>query len=160
MPFPYTNAQSVSRLVANGVSSTVGGFLGNLPTGQYNVFSVPGVVDVSGMEFSMGLRLGGLSGTPGLSGATDSASSATMTFSDGGPTGDATGAAALFTAITDTAGFVARVPRDVAGTSSTDLDADDWVNWHLTINPNTTDAGAAMVDLVVAYIYGKPGAIN
>ena len=141
-------------------AQTPDGIIEGLNTGQYNLFSVPGVVDVSGMEFSIGQRSTSLSATPGIAASTDVASSPTFTFSDGGPTGDATGAAVLFTAVTSTTAWVARVPKDIAGTSTTDLDADDWVNFRVTIQPGTSDAEAAQVDLAIAYIYGKPGSIN
>jgi hypothetical protein len=156
--FPTLNAFSVSRLVAKTGISTATGFGNRLSTGQFNLFSVPGVVDVSGMEFSMGVAYDSTGNTPGLVASTNSASSTTVTFSDGGPTGDATAAHSLFTAISATTAWTTHVPRDVTGTSATDLDADDWVNFRVTVE-STTVSGANAFDLAVAYVYGKPGSI-
>lgn len=159
MGFPSNNANSVSRLVSRGTVSTLTGITEMLATGQYNLFSVPAVVDVSGMEFSVGASIDGSSGTPGL--AAQTASSQTVAFHDGGGSGDNSTTQRLFdpTNLTSTTAWTAKVPRDQAGTSSTDLDADDWVNFLVSVNP-TTIVGAAAFDVTVNYVYGKPGAIN
>ncbi len=159
MSFPYMNAMSVSRaVVGKPPQSTVTMF--ELASGQYNLFSVPGVVDVSAMEFDLGARYG--AGTGAAFGITTAAATAEVNASDGGPSGDATTVAALFSLITNTVttGFtLANKPQGVAGTSTTDLDADDWVNLHLNTG---SSAGTALgsIDVGVAFIYGKPAGIN
>ena len=159
MSFPYMHAMSVSRLLTqvhnNAVTST-----SFLTTGQHNLFSVPGVVDVSGMEFSMSPSAN--ANTTVTRVVASAASTAVVTFSDGGATGDATGAAVLFSqdnmSNSLTGGFPANTPIDAAGSSTTDLDADDWVNFRVV--QNATGALLGGVNAAVNYIYGKPGALN
>ena len=159
MSFPYMNAQEVARLFWSPASASADPHL-QMQSGQYNMFSVPSVVDVSAMEFSIAVEwdatIGNARGSASGDGVVE------LGASDGGPTGDATTVALLFADISDSASlaiFAANIPADVAGTSTTDLDADDWVNIHVnTAVSGTTGAGAA--DYNVAYIYGKPGGIN
>jgi hypothetical protein len=158
MSFPAMNAQSVAKRFSGATGPSTTTVLAYLPTGPHNIISVPGVVDVSGMEMSFGVAFDSL-GVAGLGASTADASLLSVTLADGGPTGDATTTAVLATAITSSAAFVDTVPRDVAGTSATDLDADDWVNFQVTAQP-TTVAGGGAIDVNFAYIYGKPGAIN
>jgi len=154
--FPSMNAKSVTRPVLEGGVLTTTGFF-DLASGPHNMISVPAVVDVSGLEFSIAVVANNLSAGGGLEAGT--ASAVSVTFSDGGATGDNTTVSALFTAITSTVAFSDTVPRDVTGTSSTDLDADDWVNFHVTGVTSTT--GLIGVGLAnVNYIYGKPGGIS
>ena len=47
-------------------------------------------------------------------------------------------------------------PRKAAGTTTTDLDADDFVNLVTT----TAGTAASGYTAMVAYIYGKPAGIN
>lgn len=159
MSFPYMNAMSVSRLLT-GVQAAAASTVNFLTTGQHNLFSVPGVVDVSGMEFSMSPS--NLANTAGTRVVASAASTAVVTFSDGGATGDATGAAVLFSqdnmSNSLTGGFPTNSPIDAAGSSTTDLDADDWVNFRVV--QNATGALLGGVNAAVSYIYGKPGAIN
>jgi hypothetical protein len=159
MSFPYMNAMSVSRLLTQTYSNDNPTSHSMLTTGQHNLFSVPGVVDVSAMEFSMSLSA--LASTLLTRVLASAASTAVVTFSDGGATGDATGAAVLFSqdsmSNSLTSGFEANVPLDVTGTSSTDLDADDWVNFRVVQNATGLIGG---VNAVASYIYGKPGGIN
>ena len=163
MAFPVMNAQVVSRLVGDGnINNTVNHYVKELTTGQHNLFSVPAVVEVSGMEFSLGVVSSATDGSKGLASETG-ASAFKPVMSDGGPTGDATGAAVLFgdeSSLSATGGaYAANVSKDVTGTSTTDLDADDWVNLRVTINGATVD-GAGNVNTQVSYVYGKPGAIS
>jgi hypothetical protein len=161
--FPTQNAMSVSRyLIQAGPVVAMSVSLHQLQSGQYNLFSVPAVVDVSGMEFSVGVALDASSGgTPGLAVATADGSRTLIAFQDGGPTGDATGNAVLHELVSNTASaWVANVPRDVTGTSTTDLDADDWVNILMTDTGGNGATAVGALELTVAYIYGKPGVIN
>ncbi len=157
MSFPTMNAQSVAKRFAAATAPTASGVLGNMPTGPHNIISVPGVIDVSGMEYSFGVAFDS-AGAAGLGASTADASRFQVALADGGASGDVTTTAVLATAITSTTAFVDTVPRDVTGTSATDLDADDWVNLQITAQP-TTVAGAGTIDVAVAYIYGKPGSI-
>lgn len=161
MAFPTMNALSVARLMTRGTVGTTSGIVESLPTLPHNIFSVPAVVDVSGMEFSVGALADASSGTPGFAAATNEASALQITFSDGGATGDATGRAVLFAAtdMTNTVEFEARAPHDNTGTSATDLDADDWVNFWVRQQATST-AAMAQFDVEVSYVYGKPGAIS
>lgn len=159
MSFPAMNAMQAMRYIATGRASTTTGFAPNVPTGPINVMSVPAVVDVSGMEWSIVLESDAASGTPTLEASTADASRLTVTLTDGGPTGDNTAVAVLATAISNTAAFGDTVPRDMTGSSTTDLDADDWVNFSVTLNP-TTVPGMGTGYINVQFIYGKPAAIN
>jgi hypothetical protein len=156
MSFPSMNAKSVAVLVTTPATGVA---IGAVATGPHNMFSVPAPVDVSGMEWSLSVVVDSVSGVLGLGASTVTASSLQVTLADGGPTGDATVTAILATDITSTVAFVDTVPRDVTGTSTTDLDADDWVNLQITNQP-TTVPGAGMIHVNTNYIYGVPGAIN
>jgi hypothetical protein len=156
MAFPAMNAKTVSMEVTGFTQSTI---IANftLASGQYNLFSVPGVVDVSAIEASIGALYS--AGT--TRGAVTAAATIEVNLSDGGPSGDATTVAALYAIDTNTvtASFASNVPVDSTGTSTTDLDADDWVNLHvLTGSTGTTAIGIAQV--TVGYVYGKPAVIN
>ena len=159
MSFPYMNAMSVSRLLTQTYSNDNPTSHSMLTTGQHNLFSVPGVVDVSAMEFSM--LLSALASTLLTRVLASAASTAVVTFSDGGAAGDATAAAVLFSqdsmSNSLTNAFLHNIPVDATGTSSTDLDADDWVNFRVVQNATSLIGG---VNAVASYIYGKPGGIN
>jgi hypothetical protein len=158
MSFPYMNSMQQSRLFWSPASASADPHL-QMQSGQYNFASVPGVVDVSAMEFSIAVEWDAT--IANARGLVTGASVAELGASDGGPTGDATTVSALFADLTNavTARWLANVPVDVAGTSTTDLDADDWVNIHVnTAVSGTTGAGAA--DYSMSYIYGKPAGIN
>lgn len=138
MSFPSSNAISHGH-------HNVGAVAGDANTW----FKVPAVVDASGMEFTFALS---------TTKAAASASVFTVTVNDGGTTG--TGASALFTALTNSpstgTAWTDLTVKNQAGTTATDLDADD------VLNLLTTTAGTAATGFTaaVAYIYGKPGAIN
>jgi hypothetical protein len=162
MAFPSMNAQSISRLIISSEVATATGIFERILTGQAgNLFSVPAVVDVSGMEFSVAILMDSGSGTKGIEASTHNDSRLEVTFEDGGASGDNATVAQLFSAstLTGTVAWTAYVPRDKAGTSSTDLDADDWVNFLVASNA-TTVPGIGMAEVAVSYIYGKPGVIN
>jgi hypothetical protein len=158
MSFPYMNASTAERLLWSPNSASADPHA-QLQTGQFTFFSVPAVVDVSAMEFSIAVEWDAT--IANARGAVTGAAVLELGASDGGATGDATTVAALFADLTNTVSsrWVLNVPVDVAGTSTTDLDADDMVNIHVNTSVSgTTSAGA--VDYAVAYIYGKPGGVN
>ena len=157
MAFPIMNAQSITKTIAHLSVATTTGHGKLLDTGPINVMSVPGVVDVSGMEFSIGLWRDSISGS--VTSIAEAASAYKVTLSDGGATGDNTTVAILATELSNTAAFAASVPKDTTGTRTTDLDADDWVNFHVTAQP-TTVSGMSAAHLALSYLYGKPAAIN
>lgn len=159
MAFPTMNANTVARMyLGSTAATTAASALGLMNTGPNNLVSVPAVVDVSGMEYSFGVAFDS-AGAAGLGASTNDASAADVALTDGGATGDNTTVSVLATALTATVAFTAQVPRDVTGTSTTDLDADDWINVSLTGQP-TTVAGVAVLDVSLNYIFGKPGSIN
>jgi hypothetical protein len=156
MSVPAMNAKTVSMEITGFTHTTI---IANfkIASGQYNLFSVPGVVDVSAIEAS----IASLYSAGTTRGAVTGAATIEVNLTDGGPTGDATGIAALYAIDTNTvtASFAQNVPVDSAGTSTTDLDADDWVNFHAnTGSTGTTALGIAQV--TVGYLYGKPASIN
>ena len=160
MSFPAMNALSVFGLFSNHATWATAESSAHVEmiTGPFNLITVPGVVDVSGMEYAFGVETDG-AGAAGLGASTHDNSLFSVALTDGGPTGDNTTVTALATAITSSTAFTDTVPRDVSGTSSTDLDADDWVNFHVVGQP-TTVVGAASVGVHLNFIYGKPASIN
>ena len=160
MSFPAMNAKSVVYSVSSATGLTTTGILGTLATGPYNLFSVPAVVDVSGMEYSFSVVSDSSSGAAGIQVETHDNSRNQIALSYGGPTGDNTTVSVLAADITNTAtAFTDTQPRDVSGTSTTDLDADDWVNLHI-VKQAAGVAGIGQAHVSVNYIYGKPGSIN
>jgi hypothetical protein len=158
MSFPYMNANTAERLLWSPNSASADPHA-QLQSGQYTFFSVPAVVDVSAMEFSVAVEWDAT--IANARGCVTGNAVLELNATDGGPTGDATTIAALFANLSNSVAgrWVLNVPVDVAGTSTTDLDADDVVNIHVnTAVSGTTSAGA--VDYAVAYIYGKPGGVN
>lgn len=167
MSFPYMNAQSLSQTFG-GIKEAAATTIPFLATGQHNMAQMPGVIDVSGMEFAFSLMFTSATGAPARFLIT-AASTAVFVMADGGPTGDATGGAGLF-AGSGAAGLWSNSlndgglgstaspnqPLDAAGSSSTDLDADDWLNLRVIANA-TGLVGIASVH--ANYIYGKPGGI-
>lgn len=160
MSFPSANAHSFTRWIQRLTAATTTGVVEALATGQHNVFTPTGVVDVSGMEFSTYFVADSISGTGTKDADATDASLTAIAFSDGGPSGDGA-VAELFAASSNTTSvaWALNVPRDSAGTSTTDLDADDWVNFYQKTTP-TTVAGMAAAALACNYIYGKPGSIH
>ena len=158
MAFPSNNAEIAGRLFGNIANNAVTSHA-FLLTGQHNWFSTPAVIDVSGMEIAMSIEQE--AATTVTRTTASAASTAVFTLSDGGASGDATGAAILVSgdsfSNSITSAFLTNVPIDAAGTSTTDLDADDWVNFRAI--QNATNLVGTM-NVTVAYVYGKPGVIN
>ena len=139
MSFNYTNAHTNSQAVTGAQGSA-----------NINWFKVSGVVDVTAMEFTFGL---------GTTEAAASASIKTFTVVDGGATGELVATTAALTAsqanATADSNWTAVTPRRATGTSSTDLDADDYVNVVYTdVGTATTGAHTG-----ASWIYGKPATI-
>jgi hypothetical protein len=160
MSFPTMNAQSVFGLFTNHATWATAetSARNEVLTGPFNLLNVPAVVDVSGIEYSFGVEADG-AGAAGIGASTHDNSLLSVALSDGGATGDNTTVSVLATAITSSTAFTDTVPRDVSGTSSTDLDANDWVNFHVVAQP-TSVVGAAAIGVHLNFIYGKPASIN
>lgn len=168
MSFPYKNAHSLSQAFWDYKEAGPTSTILVLPVGMYNMAQLPGVVDVSAMEFSFSLDQTSITGTPARFIGT-LATTAVFVMADGGPTGDATAQAVLFAGSSDAAVWSSSIadgglgnsvspnqPLDAQGTSTTDLDADDWLNFRVVQN------ATGLVGLVIInanYIYGKPAAI-
>lgn len=165
MSFPYANARgiTITHLGLTGDASVSTAL--TLVVGMHNIAQLPDVVDVSAMEFSAAIAQNAATGAP-VRFAVTGASTASFTFADGGPSGDATAAAVLVGATEWTnaaekafgSSASPNQPLDAAGTSTTDLDADDWFN--LKVIANVTGAGGfGALHLNANYVYGKPGGI-
>ena len=169
MSFPQFNAISV---VGNfGAYDQQDGLTPHmyLATGQHNLCSVPAVVDVSAMEFA--LSLGVLANTVVARYlAATGACTVQLTMADGGVSGEPTTVVPLFagsliwsdhlTTLTTTVVqdmLRSNVGIDAAGTSATDLDADDWLN--LDVMGNATGL-LGLANINANFVYGKPGMIN
>jgi len=122
---------------------------GALKSDTYNWFRTPAVVDCSGMEFSFAFT---------DTHAAASASVFTVAVHDGGSAGTSTGV--ILGAITNSpssgTAWTSITPRSSAGTTTTDLDADDFVNL-VTVTGGTA---ASDLTVMVSYVYGKPAVIN
>ena len=169
MSFPAMNAQVVSTEVFDMTGPTAEGAHPFLATAsQYPLLCVPGVVDVTGIEFHLALvrTAATVIGQQTLGSADN-----TLRFAFGDTGTTATGTASgnhLYHAATTesdlgglsnarTGGFDSHEGAKAAGTSTTDLDADDWVTLHIVANA-TQVAGAVQTGM--SFVYGKPGAIN
>jgi hypothetical protein len=160
MSFNYTNAQSEHTLVAHVGIGGGGTALMFLPTGSvYPLFNSPHPVDVSGMELAVALV--GESATTITQVLASAASTLEMLFFDMGTT--ATGGTTNPLAAGDnfsntvTGGYTVHQAFKADGTSTTDLDADDWVTLGIIANA-TGIAGALQVGAV--FIHGIPGDVN
>ena len=158
MAFPSNNAEIAGRLFGNVANNAVTTHA-FLLTGQHNWFSTPAVIDVSGMEIAMSIEQEAAT-TITRTTAGGAASTAVFTLSDGGASGDATGAAVLVSgdsfSNSITGAFPINYPIDATGTSTTDLDADDWVNFRAIANATGL---VGTMSVTAAYVYGKPGAL-
>lgn len=183
MSFPILNGQVVTAAVSGKNLSTltiVGIDAGNVlqtATSQWSMFQIPAVIDVSGMEFGAAVYIN--AGTVlSVAGMASGASTIVIRMTDGGTTGSAPantnylfGADTSFTATTAAntgrvadfsnsvdAGWTRGVMKTAVGTSTTDLDADDVMGFHLLANLSTA-AGIFGMHVQASYIYGKPGRI-
>lgn len=159
MSFPYVNVQMLDRSVF-GLDESAATYRLFAATGYNNLMSVPAVVDISGMEFSVGVR--GQAGSGKIvAGVPSGTTTVLVNFSDGGPSGDNATAQTYFSNDTwsNSTLYAANIPRDGTGaTFATDLDADDWLNFRVVANLSTS-AGIGVLDVHVAYVFGKPGGV-
>ena len=159
MSFPVMNAQvNHSQMIeVLGDSATAIPFL---TVDKYHPqFNVPAPVDVTGMELAVALIYESAT-TVGQTLAS-AATTFVMKFFDMGTTAtggttNVLGGADAFSNTT-TGGYTVHEAKKTDGTSTTDLDADDWVTLGIIANA-TTIAGS--VHAGAAFIYGVPGDIN
>jgi hypothetical protein len=153
-----------SHVVSTMISvSGIGGDAGHqfVPTIQIPMFSTPGVVDVSGMEFAIALIMEG--GSTFTQTIASGASTVVLNFGDAGTA--AAGAASGNHLLSNdtfsnsvTGAWTIHGANMAVGTSTTDLDADDWVNLHVVANTSAV-AGVGALTMKAAFVYGKPGAL-
>jgi hypothetical protein len=156
MSLPVMNSHVVSTMI-----SLVEEDHNFLPTVvQIPIFSTPGVVDVSGMEFAVAMVVEAATTDTQDVASTDGLLK--FQFADTGTTAESTATVNPLLNATDLTssrdgGWAAHEAAMAVGTSTTDLDADDWVTLHTVANATTTGAGAVTVR--AHFVYGKPGAI-
>lgn len=165
MGFPIMNAHSqMSFLTGRVISATTdpdAHFF--LPTGTvYPLFATPAVIDVTGMEFA--LALVGESATSQAQDLASGASTWEVAFMDMGSTAtggttNVLGGADGFSN-TRTGGYTVHEGiSGVVGTSTTDLDADDWTVLQVINNATGAD-GVGTIIAGANFVHGKPAAIN
>ena len=158
MAFPYANEHSVSATLLDVGEGTTP--VSEIISAEFALFQVPRSVDVSGMELAVGVNV-----APGT-GLVQSVASGTTTVVlkpyDGATSASAASDNNELFAVTDfsnslTGGWTAHQARKAVGTSTTDLDADDWVNMDVAANLTTT-AGIGQMVVSAFFIYGVPAA--
>jgi hypothetical protein len=169
MAFPAMNAHVANTILpgkpiaTTSTTISVSVELGTATSG-YSLFEVPAVVDVSGMEFGISVLIASGSVVPPNTTIASGASTVELLFADLGATGTAAGSTNYLTNADDfsntvTGGWTTGLMRTAGGTSTTDLDADDVIGIQSVANL-TTVGGIGTAGIHVAYIFGKPGAIN
>ncbi len=160
MSFPYANEESISvtHFGITGASLTVTETIGTLPLPG---FMVGRPVDVSGMEVAIAIALNGATTHVGQSIASGTTTTVFKPY-DGGTSASAASDNNELFAVTDfsnslAGGWTAHQARKAVGTSTTDLDADDWVNLDVAANA-AAGAGAAEIVMNAFFVYGVPGA--
>lgn len=164
MSFPVVNAKAVGSLLTNGRALGASANKAELLSLSYPIFSVNGVVDVSGMEMAIATHLDSTTGNvQALASGTT-----TVVFKphDGNTNGGGATDNNEFFAVTDFSNSatgaaswtVAHGAMRAIGTSTTDLDADDWVNIDVAVN--TTGVGPGVAQVAAVYIYGKPAVLG
>ena len=161
MSLPVMNSHVVNTMVTLTGIGGGGTAIPFLPTIQIPSFSTPGVVDVSGMEFAAAMVIE--AATTLTQDLASGASTVEFQFGDAGTsaTGTASGNHLINAddlSNTVTGGWTVHEAKMAVGTSTTDLDADDWVNLHIVANA-TGVAGVGALTVKAAFVYGKPGAI-
>lgn len=163
MSFPIMNAHvaAPSLSMARGNSTITKAF----EVVSHPLFQVPAVVDVSGMELAIATQLDGLTGT----GQTLASGTTTVVYKphDGNTNGGGATDNNEFFAVNDfsnsatgaSSWTVVHGAMRAVGTGTTDLDADDWVNLDIAAMASAA-AGHGAIAVSVAFIYGKPAAIN
>tara|TARA_R100000808_G_scaffold1038_4_gene4928 strand:+ start:6687 stop:7112 length:426 start_codon:yes stop_codon:yes gene_type:complete len=140
MSFNYMNA---SNITFNDVSATLGA-----ADERINIGRVTAPVDVSAIESVVGVT-GGLSA--------NGSNYLSLGPEDGGSTG--TGTTDIGTAVASSStDFTDVTPRAVtASTSASDLDADDYVNFHIDETGNVS--AVTGIHIMMNYVTGVPGGI-
>ena len=160
MSFPYANEKTAETEVFNidiaGATSHA-----SLISAEYPVFMVGRPVDVSGMEVAIGVILA--AATAGQAGIASGTTTVVFKPYDGGTSASAASDNNELFAVTDfsnsiTGGWTTHQARKAVGTSTTDLDADDWVNLDVAANLSTS-GGVGSAILAAFFIYGVPGTI-
>ena len=160
MSFPVMNAQvNHSQMIeVLGDSATAIPFL---TVDKYHPqFNVPAPVDVTGMELAVALIYESATTVTQVN-AGGAATTFVMKFFDMGTTAtggttNVLGGADAFSNSAD-GGYTVHEAKKTNGTSTTDLDADDWVTVAPTANAT---ALVGSVTAGAAFIYGVPGDIN
>jgi hypothetical protein len=165
MAFPIVNAH-VNSMEIGGILAGAATPLYKLFTSAigYTIMDTPAVVDVSGMEFGMGITADSGS-TAGRPTTASGASTLEFVFSSLGTTG--TTAPSDNPLVTGDAfsntlagGWTTNLWRKSDGnTTGADLAAGDVIGLHVVANL-TSPAGVGVALVQVAYIYGAPGEIN
>ena len=165
MAFPVMNAEIVDTLLNSGRTLGASYNKAELQAISVPMFQVVAVVDVSGMEMAIATQL-------------DASTANTQTIASGTTTvvykphdGNTNGGGATdnneFFAVTDFSNSatgaaswtVVHGAMRAVGTTTTDLDADDWVNMDMAI-VGTGAVGQGVCAVTAAFIFGKPAAIN
>lgn len=164
MAFPVMNAKVVTTMLTNGRS--LGGSVNKaeLLSLSYPLFEVAGVVDVSGMEMAIATQL--VSATTSVQTLASGTTTVVFKPHDGGTNGSGATDNNEFFAVTDfsnsatgaSSWTVVHGAMHAVGTSTTDLDADDWVN--LDVAVNTTGVGPGVLQASTYFIFGKPTTLN
>ena len=161
MSLPVMNSHVVNTMVTLTGIGGGGTAIPFLPTLQIPIFSTPGVVDVSGMEFAAAMVIE--AATTLTQDLASGASTVVLNFGDAGTA--AAGAASGNHLLSNdtfsnsvTGAWTIHGANMANGTSTTDLDADDWVNLHVVANTSAV-GGFGAVTMKAAFVYGKPGAI-
>lgn len=157
MSFPYANAMSISATLSDVVATTSPVLL--LRSGEYPLWAVPRAVDVSGMDLAIADVLDG--STAGTQAIASAASTVVLKPYDGGTSASAASDNNELFAVGDfsnsiTGGWTAHAAIRAVGTSTTDLDADDWVNLDVAANISGT-GGFGEVIVQAFFVYGVPG---
>lgn len=165
MGFPIMNAHSQMTFLTGRVDSATTDPDAHLflPTGNvYPLFASPAVIDVTGMEFALALT--GEAATTQAADLASGASTWEIAFLDMGSTAtggttNVLGGADGFSN-TRTGGYTVHEGiSGVLGTSTTDIDADDWTVLQVVANA-TGAVGVGSIVAGVNFIHGKPGGIN
>ncbi len=165
MSYPYVNGMNAAGVLGSTLSTgSPTGFI----AGGYPLFQVSSPVDVTGLEFAIAGH--GAAGTALLAAQATAGDTVNMQPYDGTTTASGvTGNNPLIVTVSAAAGFGNSISgtnswtgkhaaRKSIGTSTTDLDADDWVN--LDVQANLTGAGGfGEIAWTAFFVHGVPGGV-
>ncbi len=171
MAYPYVNSMNSAGMI--GPTLSTGSPVGILP-GGYPIFQVSSPVDVTGLEFAVAGQHA--AGTALLAAQGTGAESVLMQPYDGtttasGITGNnpligsataatAAGSNAIGNIYTGTNSWTGKhAARKAVGSSTTDLDADDWVNLDVQASISGADGFNSFV-WTSYFVHGIPGAVQ